>query len=288
MISKGTPVLRKTLDKGVLGEANKDGSVFIDKSVKPGSKLEKEVLEHEGFHAKQMKNGVLDYTDDYVEYKGKKYERKDGKIKYNGKFHAEGSKVFPWEKEANEAINNKFFKDFKSSPFKKMRPPSNNSFNTMLEVKELNKIPLNKKFVKDHDDIASAFKMLARRKGIKNYDTEIAEDLIRESAPIILELKKYFDRPRPKVVAEKSNIPMQDIEMDSMKTASYPSGHSAQGFLIGLRLGDKYPRHKSAFKKLAKKISYSRRVAHAHYKSDSKFGELLGKSMYKHIKQKES
>ena len=288
MINKNTPVFRKTLDKGILGEANKDGSVFISKSIKPGSKLEKEVLEHEGFHAKQMKNGVLDYTDNSVTYRGVEYERKDGKIKYNGKFYQEGSEVFPWEQEANQAIDNKFFNDFDTSPFKKMQPPSNNSFDTMLEVKELNKIPLNKNFVKDHDDISSAFKALAKKKGIKDYDAEISDDLIRESAPIIIELKNHFNRPRPKVVAGKSNISMQDIEMDSMKTPSYPSGHSAQSFLIGLRLGDKYPRHRSAFKKLAKKISYSRRVARAHYKSDSKFGELLGKSMYKHIKNKQS
>jgi len=288
MINKNTPVFRKTLDKGILGEANKDGSVFISKSIKPGSKLEKEVLEHEGFHAKQMKNGVLDYTDNSVTYRGVEYERKNGKIKYKGKFYPEGSDVFPWEQEANQAINNRFFDDFNASPFKKMRPPSNNSFDTMLEVKELNKIPLNKKFVKDHDDISSAFKALAKKKSIKDYDAEISDDLIRESAPIIIDLKNYFNRPRPKVVAEKSNITMKDIEMDSMKTPSYPSGHSAQGFLIGLVLGDRYPRHRAAFKKLAKKISYSRRVAHAHYKSDSKFGELLGKSMYKHIKDKQS
>ena len=38
--------------------------------------------------------------------------------------------------------------------------------------------------------------------------------------------------------------------------------------------------------KFAKNISYSRRVAHAHYKSDSKMGEELGNSMFKHIKNK--
>jgi hypothetical protein len=73
-----------------------------------------------------------------------------------------------------------------------------------------------------------------------------------------------------------------------MKTMSYPSGHSAQAFLIAGVLGDQYPSKREDFKKLAKKISYSRRVAHAHYKTDSKFGELLGKSMYKHIKNKQS
>jgi hypothetical protein len=29
-------------------------------------------------------------------------------------------------------------------------------------------------------------------------------------------------------------------------------------------------------------------VAHVHYKSDSKFGELIGKTLHKHIKQKQS
>ena len=39
-------------------------------------------------------------------------------------------------------------------------------------------------------------------------------------------------------------------------------------------------------KKAARDISYSRNVARAHYKSDSKMGEKLGKEMYKHIKNK--
>ena len=38
---KNTPIIRKNLDKGILGEANNDGSIFIDKSVKPGSALER-------------------------------------------------------------------------------------------------------------------------------------------------------------------------------------------------------------------------------------------------------
>ena len=38
--------------------------------------------------------------------------------------------------------------------------------------------------------------------------------------------------------------------------------------------------------KTAKNISDSRRVARAHYASDSKMGEQLGKSMYKHVKNK--
>ena len=71
-----------------------------------------------------------------------------------------------------------------------------------------------------------------------------------------------------------------------METPSYPSGHSVQGVLIAKTLGDKHPKAKSAFAKTGENISYSRRVARAHYKSDSKVGEDIGNSMFKHIKNK--
>ena len=101
--SKDTPIFRKTLDKGILGEANMDGSVFIDKSIKPGSAQEQKVINHEGLHAKEMKSGKIEYGDDFVRDGKKTYHRKDGKIKYNGKWHEEGSNVFPWEKRAKKA-----------------------------------------------------------------------------------------------------------------------------------------------------------------------------------------
>ena len=178
------------------------------------------------------------------------------------------------------------FKDFDISSFKKMKPPGDNTFDTMQEIKALKKIPIRKTFVKEFDDQESAFKKTAEREGIEDYASSIAKKLIEKSAPVILKLKKHFDRPRPKVLAKKMNIKMKDIEMASMKTPSYPSGHSTQGMLIGLVLSDKYPRSRKAFMKTANNISDSRNVAHAHYKSDSDMGKKLGKSMYNHIKNK--
>jgi len=178
------------------------------------------------------------------------------------------------------------FKDFDISSFKKMKPPGNNTFDTMQEIKALKKIPIKKEFVKKFDNQEKAFKQTAEREGIKNYDSSIAKKLIEKSAPVILKLKKHFNRPRPKVLAKKMNIKMKDIEMDSMKTPSYPSGHSTQGMLIGLVLSDKHPKSRSAFMQTAKNISDSRNIARAHYKSDSDMGNKLGKSMYNHIKNK--
>ena len=176
------------------------------------------------------------------------------------------------------------FKKFDISGFKKIKPPASNTFDAMQEIKALNKIPLNKKFVKDYDNIEGAFEKTAKEQGLGDYDKKIAAKLINDSAPVIIKLKKHFNRPRPKQSARKMNVKMKDIEMNSMKTASYPSGHSAQGILIGKVLGDKYPKAKSAFNKTAKNISYSRQVAHAHYKSDSVMGEKLGAAMYDYTK----
>ena len=79
---------------------------------------------------------------------------------------------------------------------------------------------------------------------------------------------------------------MKDIELKTMKTPSYPSGHSVQSYLLGLTLSDKYPQKRGKLMKEARDISFSRQVAHAHYPSDSLFGERIGKDMYNHIKQK--
>ena len=92
-----TPIYRKKLDGGVLGEANKDGSIFIDKSVKPGSTEERDILSHEAKHLTEMKLGKLKYDDNSITYDGIRYPRKNGKIKYYGKWIPEGSKDFPWE-----------------------------------------------------------------------------------------------------------------------------------------------------------------------------------------------
>ena len=115
-----SPVFRKSLDEGVLGEANNDGSIFVDKSVPKGSPLEAEVVAHEQKHIDDMKTKIkvpgkknkvkmLDYGDNFVIYKGKRLKREDGMIEHpsNGKMKPEGDKSFPWEqaayKEGNKA-----------------------------------------------------------------------------------------------------------------------------------------------------------------------------------------
>ena len=85
------PVIKKDLDPGIEAEANKDGTIFVDKSVDLNSKKGEEVVKHEMVHLDQMQRGDLDYDDEHVYWKGKEYDRDDMN---------EGAKDLPWEKEA--------------------------------------------------------------------------------------------------------------------------------------------------------------------------------------------
>ena len=93
----GTPVIRKPLPKGIMAEANNDGSIYLSDKVIPGSAEERKILMHEMKHMVDMKTGKLAYTDHDITWMGESYERKNGKIKYNGKWSPEGSTDFPWE-----------------------------------------------------------------------------------------------------------------------------------------------------------------------------------------------
>ena len=94
----GTPVIRKKLDGSVKAEANIDGSIFLDESVTPGSEEERAILMHEMGHLVDMKVGKLSYDDDSLTWMGEKYNRKNGKIDFNGEWKQEGDPTLPWEK----------------------------------------------------------------------------------------------------------------------------------------------------------------------------------------------
>ena len=173
------------------------------------------------------------------------------------------------------------FNNFDYTSFKSMPPPKDGSLRSLSEIKDLQKIPIDKDFINKRDNIYGSFKELADNKNI-NIDKKEVDKLADGSASIILKLKKYYNRPRPKDQAKQYGINLENVELASMKTPSYPSGHSAQGILIGNYLADKY--NDNDFKKVGNEISDARNIARAHYKSDSDMGKKLGEAMYNHIK----
>ena len=101
----GTPVIRVPLAEGVMGEANMDGTIYINKNIIPGSQEEAQVINHEMRHATDMRIGKLAYSDNNVTYNGEVFPRetRNGKdmIKVDGEWKEAGDTGFPWEDDAN-------------------------------------------------------------------------------------------------------------------------------------------------------------------------------------------
>ena len=101
----GTPVIRVPLEEGIMGEANMDGSIYVNENIVPGSHEDKQVINHEMRHATDIKIGKLEYGDYHVKYNGETFRREtiDGKdmIRVDGEWKDAGDTGFPWEDDAN-------------------------------------------------------------------------------------------------------------------------------------------------------------------------------------------
>ena len=86
-----TPIYSTDMDDNVLGMAQSNGTILVNKNVSPLELEKNNTIYHEKVHIDQMKRGDLDYDEKNVVWKGKKYPRS----KMN-----EGDKKLPWEMEA--------------------------------------------------------------------------------------------------------------------------------------------------------------------------------------------
>ncbi len=101
----GTPIIRTKLAKGIMGEANMDGSIYLNEKLDPNSFEARQTINHEMRHATDMKIGKLAYTDNSVTYNGEEFPRMDidgvDSILVDGEWKEAGDTGFPWENDAN-------------------------------------------------------------------------------------------------------------------------------------------------------------------------------------------
>ena len=104
----GTPVIRAPLEPGTMGEANMDGSIYINELIIPGSPEERKVINHEMRHATDIKIGKLEYGDYYIKWNGETFPRETingiDMILINNEWKPAGHHGFPWESEASNGI----------------------------------------------------------------------------------------------------------------------------------------------------------------------------------------
>ena len=163
-------------------------------------------------------------------------------------------------------------------------PPENSSATTLDEIKHLASIKQNTKFVKVHDNIKEVFKDTLAELELPYIEEEL-KSLLKQSAKFVMELKYKYNRPRPHQIAEFYGIDLNGVELDTMRTPSYPSGHAIQGYLLGMYFGDKYPQSRKVFTQLGEDIAQSRIVAKAHYPSDKSFGKVVAEYLYSIVRK---
>ena len=191
------------------------------------------------------------------------------------------------DKKSIEQMSNKegSWKEFPISNFHNLPFPPNDSQETQKELMQIDKLKPNSEFVLRADKIKKYFIEETQDLNIDiSYD--LMNTVMNQTRWIIKSLKFFYNRPRPTQVAKAYGLKFHDQPLDSAKTPSYPSGHSAQGYLLANVLTDIYPEHKMRFFKIAEDISISRNIAKQHFLSDSLFGKKIGNELWRYYEAK--
>jgi hypothetical protein len=122
---------------------------------------------------------------------------------------------------------------------------------------------------------------------IKSDDVDIVEliqDINKDISPLILKLKYYYQRPRPFQLANYYKLGLYPLDSRTANTASYPSGHTIQAYVVLHIIAELIPEEKEKCMKLIDDIAQSREYMGLHFPSDNDFGKMVGKKILSHPK----
>ena len=188
------------------------------------------------------------------------------------------------------------FKDFPVQQWTEYRPYTNSSVATKQELKILQSYEVYRDNAKEFMELVDQKLMKPFKNYYKEHDLPMKdlEDVIKlkdQLAPIVLQLKIHYNRPRPQKLSKVLTFFRQaNFNVYPLKTAetpAYPSGHATEGRFVSLYLADKVPfEHKGNIKRIGDDIGNSRQIAGVHYPSDTEFGHQLASAFYSHYKEK--
>jgi hypothetical protein len=111
---------------------------------------------------------------------------------------------------------------------------------------------------------------------------ELCEEILLDINPLIAKLKVHFNRPRPFQLANYYKLKLFPYNSYSSFSASYPSGHTTQAYVILNVIANKYPAEYQFCKKLIDDIVDSRIYLGVHYPTDNDFAKEVGYMILKH------
>ena len=194
------------------------------------------------------------------------------------------------------AVDRGIFKDFDVNQWSDYTPYPNSSENTKRELKQLQSYEVYRDNAQEFMDLVDT-KLLKpfidyyKKHDLPLKDIEECKILKDQFAPIVLQLKIHYNRPRPQKLSKvltffrKANFNVYPLK--TAETPSYPSGHATEGRFVSLYLVDRVPfEHKGNIKRIGDDIGHSRQIAGVHYPTDTEFGHQLAGAFYSHFKRK--
>ena len=177
-----------------------------------------------------------------------------------------------------------------------LKPPALNSSKETLKELSIVSAATKNRTSKDIElvhnvdvDMDTPYILLLQRYNLQypqNY-IDLFYDIVR---PVVLNIKSYWNRARPKQLAELYNIDIDVILTDTHHTASYPSGHVVYSSLVGNILHDMYPEiSKKELDNIVLETARARVLQGVHYPTDNqaslKFTKYLFYKLYPQLKR---
>jgi hypothetical protein len=178
-------------------------------------------------------------------------------------------------------MNKETYLDSLYSDLSKYNFPTNSSESTISELNELVELIKN---IKDDNEWKRRYFMYDRYL-IKYFKEELTDDdkekskisnlidnILNDSTPLLLKLKYFFNRPRPKQLASAYNLKLFPYKSYTDDSPSFPSGHAFYAKLFCEIIGNTYPESYNEMQKLIKDICNSRKYMGLNYQSDIDMG----------------
>lgn len=105
--------------------------------------------------------------------------------------------------------------------------------------------------------------------------------------PVLINTKRYWNRPRPNQLAKLYNIDIRLIITDTIHTPSYPSGHTVYSNLVAFILKNIYPQiDQKELDNIVLETAKARIIQGVHYPSDNKASLIFSKYIFNKLNPK--
>ena len=168
-------------------------------------------------------------------------------------------------------------------------PPANTDPKTLKELKFVAESTFNRsdaeieQIYKIDSDLDAPFVDLLSRYKLE-YPQEYIDRFYNLVEPLLMNIKHYWNRPRPAQLAKLLNIPIDPIVTGTVHTPSYPSGHTMYSRLVANILKHHYPQIGN---KILDNIVYdtarSRVMMGVHFPSDNQASILFTNYVFKKL-----